>query len=350
MESVSKPLLVTVYIESQIAHTSQLFSGLAMLQDAGLIRVSYKAGQEIHAHEALVRMKVNNKLLVFDLSDNPKLYSDTWLQRSDFYFKRMLTEGLRQTDSRLHPYGLNYPVYYQHDRMVYRAWLTKNRRHWLHSFLRSNRFVSRLLGINLSYANNLVHHFEAEPHLYRDPRIIFYARLWNPDSVRQEWKRQERFAINQSRIDLVLCLRKEFGDRFIGGIQRDNLSVRLAPVALVKNDNEVFKGTYLKNLREASIGIATPGLEGSVGFKLAEYVAMSKAIVTTPLACILPGSFKANQHYLTYQTPEQCIEQCSKLIDDRELHEMMLESNYRYYHEFLSPDRLCWNALEKIKL
>ena len=346
---MNKPLQVTAYIESQLAHTSQLFSGLAMLQDAGMIRVTFKAGHELRADEPLVRLQVNNKVLVFDLSDNPTLYSDTWLQRSDLYFKRMLTEALQQTNSRLHPYGLNYPVFHEHDRMVYRAYLTKNRKRWMYALLRSNRFLSKVLNINLSYANNLVHQFEDTPHAEADPRIIFYTRLWNPDSAKQEWKKKERFVINQMRVDLVLRLRKEFGDRFIGGIQRDNLSVRVAPDALVKSDDEVFKGNYLKKLRQASIGIATPGLEGSVGFKLAEYVAMSKAIVTTPVNCIIPGNF-TNQHYLTYTTPEQCIEQCGKLVDDLELRESLMVNNNNYYKNYLRPDLLVMKCFEKLSI
>ncbi|MBX2970368.1 MAG: hypothetical protein KF803_13450 [Cyclobacteriaceae bacterium] len=348
MEGINRPIHVTAYVESQLAHTSQLFSGLAMLQDAGKIKVTYKAGKELRADEPLVRLEVNNKVLVFDLSDNPALYSNTWLQRSDLYFKRMLTTTLQQTDSRLQPYGLNYPVFHEHDRMVYRAWLTKNRKRWMHALLRSNSFLSKALNINLSYANNLVHHFEDTPRTVEDPRIIFYARLWNPDSAKQEWKREERIIMNQMRVDLVLRLRKEFGDLFIGGIQRDRLSAQLAPDALVKSDDEVFKGNYLKKLRRASIGIATPGLEGSVGFKLAEYVAMSKAVVTTPVNCIVPGNFAVNQHYLTYATAEQCVEQCVKLVNDRELREKLMVNNNIYYTSHLRPDLLLLKCLEKV--
>jgi hypothetical protein len=344
ISKADRPVDITVFVESQIAHTSQVYSGLAMLQDRGAVRVSYKAGNELRADEPLIRVYVGKKLLVFDLSDNPRLYSDTWLQRSDFYFKRMLDAELQKTDARLYPYGLNYPVYYQNDRMVYRAFLTGNKRQLLHAILRSNRVVSKLLNINLSYSNNLVHHFEGLPKPETDPRIIFYARLWNPDAARQEWKKEERLEINQTRIELVLRLRKEFGSRFIGGIQKDALSERIAPGALVKNEDEVYKGNYLKKLRTASIGIASPGLERSVGFKIAEYVAMAKAIVTTPVNCIVPGDFSVAQNYLPYTTIDQCIDACSILISDSNRRSSMMKSNYNYYQEYLCPDKLLIHA------
>jgi hypothetical protein len=343
-----KPFEIDVYIESLVAHTSQLYTGLAMLQDSGKCNVTFKPGTAVRKNEPLVRMHVNGKWLLFDLSDNPELYSKEWLAKSDFYFKRMLTPELKKTDARLLPYGLNYPVFHRNDRMIQRAFMTNDKRHWVNSFLRTNRLLSKLLNINLSYANNLVHHFEDTPRPVEDPRIIFYARLWNPDSAKQEWKREERIKMNQMRVDLVLRLRKEFGDRFIGGIQRDSLSTQLAADALVKNDDEVFKGNYLKKLRRASIGIATPGLEGSVGFKLAEYVAMSKAVVTTPVNCIVPGNFAVNQHYLTYAKAEQCVEQCVKLVSDRELREKLMVNNNIYYTSHLRPDLLLLKCLEKV--
>lgn len=345
IKHAGKPLAVTVYVESQLAHTSQVYSGLAMLQDSGVINVSYKAGKELRADEPLLRVHVGNQLLIFDLSDNPDLYSDAWLQRSDFYFKRMLDPSLRNTDARLRPYGLNYPVYYQNDRLVYRALLTRNKRQIVHAMLRSNRFVSKLLHINLSYSNNLVHHFEDEPRPDADPRVIFYARLWNPDSARQEWKKEERLVMNQMRIDLILRLRREFGSSFVGGIQKDALSSRLSPEALVKNEDEVFKGNYLKELRTASVGIASPGLERSVGFKIAEYVAMSKAIVTTPVNCVLPGNFSAGRNYLEYITPDQCIDQCSRLLTDKTFRAEMMLNNKVYYQSNLRPDVLMMNCL-----
>lgn len=348
IRKVDRPVDITVFVESQIAHTSQVYSGLAMLQDKGAVRVSYKAGNELRADEPLIRVYVGKKLLVFDLSDNPRLYSDTWLQRSDFYFKRMLDAELQKTDARLYPYGLNYPVYYQNDRMVYRAFLTGNKRQLLHAILRSNRVASKLLNINLSYSNNLVHHFEGLPKPETDPRIIFYARLWNPDAARQEWKKEERLEINQTRIELVLRLRKEFGSRFIGGIQKDALSASLAPDALVKNEDEVFKGNYLKKLRTASIGIASPGLEHSVGFKIAEYVAMAKAIVTTPVNCIVPGNFSSNQNYLQYDTSDQCVDRCSQLITNQAFREEMMINNRVYYENNLRPDILMMKCLNTL--
>lgn len=345
IRKAGKPVDITVFVESQIAHTSQVYSGLAMLQDRGAVRVSYKAGNELRADEPLIRAYVGKKLLVFDLSDNPQLYSDAWLQRSDFYFKRMLGAELQKTDSRLHPYGLNYPVYYQNDRMVYRAFLTGNKRQLLHAIVRSNKVVSKLLNINLSYSNNLVHHFEGLPKPETDPRIIFYTRLWNPDAARQQWKKEERLEINQARIELVLRLRKEFGTHFIGGIQKDALSASLAPDALVKNEDEVFKGNYLKKLRTAAIGIASPGLERSVGFKLAEYVAMAKAIITTPVNCVVPGNFSINQHYLKYVDSEQCISSCSQLMSDKTLRGEMMNNNKVYYENSLRPDVLLMHCL-----
>lgn len=335
---------VKAYIGSQIAHVSQIFTGLAILQQSGKITLSFAKDPELSHRTSIQRIEAEGRMLVFDLADgfgiDPKWYSAT-----DRYFKRMLSPKTPDPDNKIRPYGLNYPVSVVGDGFLYRTWLSGDRRLWLKSIARRSLWLSRLFRINLAYATSQVHHFEGAPGINAQPRLIYYTRLWDPDRVKDEAMRAQREAMNALRRDLVLALRLEFGDRFTGGIYRTDFAAAYAPEAAVPDNRVLHKAVYLRNLRASDIGIADYGLEMSVGFKLAEYVAMSKAIVTTPINTVLPGAFEEGRNYLAYKNVEQCLTQCETLLCDPQRLLTMQYQNAAYYRDFLRPDRLVWNCL-----
>jgi hypothetical protein len=105
------------------------------------------------------------------------------------------------------------------------------------------------------------------------------------------------------------------------------------------------KKTYLSLMHGSSICIATTGLEGSVGWKLGEYVAAAKAIVSEPLRSVQPGDFRPGRNYLEFRTPEQCVDAVQRLVDDPAHRLDMMRKNAAYYAAYVRPDALVWNAL-----
>jgi hypothetical protein len=87
-------------------------------------------------------------------------------------------------------------------------------------------------------------------------------------------------------------------------------------------------------------------LFNSIGWKLAEYVAFSKAIVSEPLYFEVPGDFKKDKNYLEFTNAGQCVEQTLLLLNDQQKRAEIMENNNRYYNEYLSPDKLIWRTLE----
>ena len=103
----------------------------------------------------------------------------------------------------------------------------------------------------------------------------------------------------------------------------------------------------MKLLREFPIGIATTGLHGSIGWKLAEYVSYSKAIVTEKLNYRVPGHFEKELNYLDFVSPEGCVESAARLFQNYSLRCQLMINNYRYYQSYLRPDSLVLNTLLK---
>lgn len=92
--------------------------------------------------------------------------------------------------------------------------------------------------------------------------------------------------------------------------------------------------------------MATTGLHGSIGWKLAEYVAFSKAIVSEQLIYDVPGPFAAGRNYIEFTSPEECLNGALRLIEDMALRKQVMQSNADYYRDYLRPDALVRNALK----
>jgi hypothetical protein len=87
------------------------------------------------------------------------------------------------------------------------------------------------------------------------------------------------------------------------------------------------------------------GVVGSNGWRIGELIAGAKAIVCEKLRYRVPGNFDNGKNYLEFITPEQCIEQVQILMDNPTLRYHLMQNNYRYYHDYLRPDKLIWNTI-----
>jgi hypothetical protein len=339
---------VKIFVESGIAHTHQIYTGLCMLRDKGVIDLQFVRGNLVTSSSAIVRAQIENKNICFDLSDSCEFQYKELLDSSDVYFKRMLLK--ENEGDKILPFGLNYPVLYKNDHLIQRGYLTGGWMGFARSLARRNVMLSKALNINISHNNSSVEDFERLPLLnHGDRRVIFYCKLWNPDRVSSDKKKNQRIAMNDIRIRAVSMLRKELGSHFMGGVQLDDYSKKVAGDSLVKDNTILHKRTYLANLRRSHIGIATEGLEESIGFKFSEYIAMSMAIVSNPVHTYsLPGNFTEGKNYLPYKNAEECVSQCVKLREDNKLFLDMSVNNMQYYNNFLSPDKVMLNCLVKV--
>lgn len=97
---------------------------------------------------------------------------------------------------------------------------------------------------------------------------------------------------------------------------------------------------YLTNTRKSAIVFNTPAVELCLGWKLSEYLMMGKAIISTPISNILPGEFKANEHFILV-TNEQEIEDAVKILRrDDVLREKLERNGRRYFEDYLTPSRV----------
>lgn len=272
-------------------------------------------------------------------------FMDGLLQDFDFCFKRSfsrLYNSKLKYGNKMYPLGLNYmvtvPGNIAHSPLPHDPFKEKVKK------------MVRMLPFS-EYYNGLysVSSFEEIPKRDKHPEILFMARLWdiNGDYTGQisSEKKEERAYINNFRAECIRLCRKEFGSKFYGGVTPSKFAYENYSDIVIEDKSITKRNNYLKKVKDSSICIATMGLHESIGWKFAEYVAASKAIVTEKLHYEIPGNFFEEQNYLVFRSPDECISQIYKLLEDENFKYKMMVNNYKYYHEYVRPDRLVLNSI-----
>lgn len=344
-------------------HLQQLFTGFLMLHRRGLLRLSQRFSRQGLRPSALPHLRdvsgahlgvrlegapFDGPLHVhYDCHDAVEVNEDR-LEHCDFYFKRSYSQkyvdGLPGHRSKLFPLGLYYRVLPDapHRLSVERALMTGEG-----LGARLQALVDALDGRNWLKYNPRVRELEALPQPDLAPRVLFLAAAHDPygSQGRTREKIDEMCAINEMRASCIRVLRKELGARFLGGFIHSPYARRAHADVLVQDNGLTRKRRYVRLLKSFPICIATTGLHGSIGGKFAEYVALSKAIVSERLNYAVPGDLQAGHHYLEFGSAEECAAQSMRLVEDRDARARLMFNNARYYQSHLRPDALVLNSL-----
>ena len=77
-------------------------------------------------------------------------------------------------------------------------------------------------------------------------------------------------------------------------------------------------------------------------------MAAAKAIVHEEMCYSVTGDFREGVNYLSFRTPQECVEAVAKLVDNPERLQTMKRANAAYYRQYLRPDMLVRNTLEVV--
>jgi hypothetical protein len=94
---------------------------------------------------------------------------------------------------------------------------------------------------------------------------------------------------------------------------------------------------YVAKTQRSVVALNTPAVHGCLGWKLGEYMALGKAIVSLPIASELPGEFVPGRHYLESNDEREAVEQVMRLSADRPLRSQLETSARQYFEEYVSP-------------
>jgi hypothetical protein len=340
-----------LFCRSNSNHIELIYTGFRWLEQQGKIDISYHILRHLppdfptsSIHHLIVKVN-GTKLILFDMLDIGDINPET-LHRMDFYFKRSFNAtaiGPELAYRKVFPLGLSYKVYEK-----YPSWFSFNRIFLEGTIGKMAKFTIR--NIFTPFSSLFPAHYRphcdncfAEPDPSLPAGIIFMARLWDPSRALPNL-RYEREVMNAMRVDCIRKLRQEFGSHFMGGLAHDEYTSRYFADCLLQDNRLSEIGNYVRLLRNYPIGVATNGLTNSIGWKFAEYVAFSRAVVSEKLCFEAPG-LEAGKHYLEFTTADECVEAASRLMGDKQLLTEMMINNQKYYQTFLRPDLLVWNAI-----
>ena len=328
----------------------QIYTGFFLLYKNGLIDLrqvfnNEKEKKPNHRHQ--IRVIVNDGIkLHYDITDGYSINKKD-LEESHYYFKRsyylkyISTFGDRK--KKIFPLGLNYELYPSNiDKFALRR-----------NFLLQEGF-RKITGIintfdirsKLNYKPR-INIMQSLPDYHAKPKIIFMVKAFDPydDPKRPKNKIAERIKINETRAKCIKMLRDEFGKNFYGGFYHSKFSKRNYNELLIPDIRNSIKQNYINLLKQYPICIANSGLHGSIGWKFAEYIAFSKAIIAEKMNYEVTGSLEEGKNYLEFQSPEDCVENALKLFKNEELRHYLMTNNTKYYHAYLRPDSLILKTL-----
>ena len=345
-------LKVCATVTTGSVHTFHILTGLILLQREGVLdlKIGRKPPNKEHAPSAhMVEAVLNDRVrIAYDLSDNgynldPESASTrSYLDGVDYYFKRSYKPELHKHFSRtarIHPLGLCFVITTKH--------------HLFNLLGEGGRSLSGMARNIAKWAAGYYRPYALEgyediPRRIPDGPILFATQAWDPYGDHgQRYSEDhvaERIEINNMRVECIRLLRQEFGSRFVGGLVPSAYSVKHYPEDILPSDMSK-KANFLQLVKQAGICVTTMGLHQSNGWKLGEYVAASKAIVSERLRYVVPGDFSHGRNYLEFDDPQECVGRVAQLISDTPTREEMQVSNYHYYHHHLRPDRLVLNTL-----
>lgn len=340
---VLNKMKVQLKIFSKSPHVSAIISGFLILQEKGQLSLDIKEcySDRISYLAHHVEAKLNGATFAFDLLDGYNWNESaikSYLETIDFYFKRSFSDqkNLILPDhirSKVRPLGFNYQLTYPGNPIDRITTLQEFRK----------RVKDKILG------NYTSHYFK--PEIFEGcadfcgthPSILFFTRLWCPDHA-EDSVNIERAHINRMRINIVRKLRNEYGERFLGGIQKDSYSIKECPDLLLTTGLTDRK-SYIETMKRSDICIGSMGLHGSIGWKTGEYVAAARAIVSERFRYQVPGAFEDGANYLGYDSVEECLTAVRSLVENPNKIVEMQRRNESYYQKYLRPEMLVLNAL-----
>jgi hypothetical protein len=349
---------VSVFVDSVAAHLHQIYTGLHHLHCSGKIRLRLSSRR---AHDAVPGPYTNvwlvarsgkdnqTRRICFDMADGNRVLATEQLKACDVYFKRSFYQPTyrsfpEELKSKILPLGLNF-VCASKNGFAYRTKLA------LRSFTNTKErgrgpLVDSLKAILSTFqfidkqAILLDSDFEIPPSREASLRIFFQPRIFD---LEHSSSHAELHQLNETRANTVRALRTHFGDAFVGGVARSSYSARHYPDCL--SSHSVYQADYLKPARECLVCVSTLGVSKSTPWKIAEYMAGSRCIVSEPLTYALPVALENGANVLTFTNVEECVQACERILGDSNLATQMRRANWQYYQEYVKPDALVWRCL-----
>jgi hypothetical protein len=312
-----------------------LYTALLELEQSGEIELSWDARSQVETHTIVTEVECvddgTRLRITFDIHDRGYLFCPRELLASDIYFKRShsppdIAKLEPEAQAKILPFG---PIFGPGNRggvlSLLAGWFRYTAR-------RPKRAKDTLRQLSDYLRLPRTRDFERPPDGDLPPRVILQTRLWTEDEVTAPPYAPE---INEDRVGVVRALRKCLGERFIGGALPTPFAKKNYPDVVCEWDTR--RAAYLKTMRDCRIGIYTKGLHYATAWKLGEYAAASLCVVASGFRYTFAEPFTDPRNYLAYESSEECLAHCVRLLENNDEAREMSRANWDYYLQHIQP-------------
>lgn len=106
---------------------------------------------------------------------------------------------------------------------------------------------------------------------------------------------------------------------------------------------------YIDNTKKSLIVFNTPSCWDCHGWKLGEFLAMGKAIISTPITNELPYPLIHRQNIYIINSKEELYKAVDLLIEDHALRTSLEENAKAYYREYVAPEKVIESIVNKLR-
>ena len=295
----------------------------------------------------------------FDTADWRNIASMDDLLAADVYFKRSYhAPYAAQLDpllsAKIVPFGLHYACSSRHESLSQSVraafgWQTASGA-WKTAPLEAAKRVAaspvkRVLGrLRAGSAPPFIDEFEAGPLMPAEAKVFYRTRVYGPQDAPDNFRLGRMAEVNELRANTVRALKSHFGDRFVGGLRSSAYAQSTYPDCLHAGDPGLRGHVALS--RACLINVNTAGLHDSTSWKIPEYMAASRCIVSEPTYYAIPVPIVQGRNYLPFTSPEGCVAACERLLADPAAAFAMRSENDAYYRAHIRPDRVMARCLQ----
>lgn len=152
---------------------------------------------------------------------------------------------------------------------------------------------------------------------------------------------------NAYRADFMRAVKGMPGLHFEGGFAPRPDKVYLGYDDLIGESFEPLE-VYMGKIMRSLVVFNTPAVKKCHGWKLPEFLAWGKAIISTPLMRMLPAPLVDGEHLLITDGSREDMERKIRLLmNEPELRHKLEQNAHRYYMEYLAADRVIVRILER---
>lgn len=163
--------------------------------------------------------------------------------------------------------------------------------------------------------------------------IFFISTWWYHDLCKKSTNVFRKYFIKAS-MDLSFSNNVVFE----GGFYTDDINSLPYDVQSLAFTQKKNIKEYVTNTKKSVVVFNTPSVWSCHGWKLCEYLAMGKAIITTPLSNDLPNPLVDRKHFVVVENEEDIKRAIVELIENKKFRKSLETNAKNYWMQYCSPE------------